>query len=225
MTPTAALKACDTRPAGGLFSGSLRACHVLTGCQKELESDVTLSCTVLRLDLGRRGDCEGLRMSQLVRSTPRWSVMILIPGGGLAGRAIHRVPIAARWLARSFEWFGSQEPRLSGCLRPGHQRADEVRIDRREPPSEAPTGGRCLPNLKQAPPLARHRAKISSPNRLSALFKLLSRGWRGISIAQRCDRRRASERRQAFKEPELQVSLRVTSAASEDIAWHYGAAS
>jgi len=146
-----------------------------------------------------RRDCEGLRMSQLVRSTPRWSVMILVPGRGSAGRAMQRVPIAARWLARSIEWFAIPDPRPCGCPGPGHQRADEVRFDRRRPPSEAPTGGRCFPNLKQPPPLARHRAKISSPNRLSALFKLLSRGWRGISIAQRCDRRRASERRRVSK--------------------------
>lgn len=161
-------------------------------------------------------------MSQLVRSPSRWSVMILIPGGGSVGRALQRVPIAALWLARSFEWFAIPEPRLCGCSGPGHQRADEVRIDRRRPPSEPPTGGRCFPNLNQAPPLARHRAKISSPNRLSALFKLLSRGGKAFP-----SRKGATDGgpAQVFKEPELQLSLRVTSAASEDIAWHYGAAS
>ncbi|MBB4396602.1 hypothetical protein [Bradyrhizobium sp. ERR14] len=82
--------------------------------------------------------------------------------------------------------------------------------------------GRCFPNLNQAPPLARHRAKISSPNRLSALFKLLSREGKAF-----LSRKGATDGgpAQVLKEPELQLSLRVTSAASDDIAWHYGAAS
>lgn len=118
-------------------------------------------------------------MSQLVRSKPRWSVMILIPDAGSVGRAMQRVPVAELPLARRFEWFGILEPRLCGCPGPGHQTGVEVRIDGRRPPSEAPAEGRCFLNLNQTPPLARHRAKISWPNRLSALLKLLSLGWQG----------------------------------------------
>lgn len=160
-------------------------------------------------------------MSELVRSPFPWPV-ILNPCGGSVGRALQRVPIAALWLERSFEWLAIPEARLCGCSGPGDQRAGEVRIDRRRRPSETPKCGTLLPELNQAPPLARHRAKISSPNRLSALFKLLSREGKAF-----LSRKGATDGgpAQVLKEPELQLSLRVTSAASDDIAWHYGAAS
>lgn len=113
-------------------------------------------------------------MSQLVRSPSPWSV-ILIPRGGSLGRALQRVPIAALWLERSFEWLAIPEARLCGCSGPEHQRAGEVRIDDVDLHPKPLSGGRSFPNLDQAPPLARHRAKIRSPNRLSALLRLLSR--------------------------------------------------
>lgn len=75
-------------------------------------------------------------MSHLVRSTP---VMILIPDGRSVGGAMQRVPIAALRLARNFEWFGIPGSRPCGCPGRGHQRAGEVRIDRRRP-SEALRG-------------------------------------------------------------------------------------
>ncbi|MBB4372993.1 hypothetical protein GGD63_005808 [Bradyrhizobium sp. cir1] len=194
-----------------------------TGCIKGLESDVTLSCTILRwaaISVCRR-DCEGLRMSQLVRSSSPWSVRILIPRGGSVGRVLQRVPIAALWLERSFERLAIPEARLRGCSGPGHQRADEVRIERRRPHPKPLSGGRCFPNLNQSPPLARHRAKISSPNRLSALL-LLCHGGKAFS-----SRKGATDGgpAQVLKDSELQLSLRVTSATLEDTAWHYGAAS
>lgn len=160
-------------------------------------------------------------MSQLVRSSSPWSVRILIPRGGSVGRVLQRVPIAALWLERSFERLAIPEARLRGCSGPGHRRADEIRIERRRPPSEPLSGGRCFPNLNQAPPLARHRAKISLPNRLSAL-SLLSRGSKAFP-----SRKGATDGgpAQVFNEPKLQLSLRVASAASEDIGRHYGAAS
>lgn len=119
-------------------------------------------------------------MSQLVRPPSPWLAMILIPRGGSVGRALQRVPIAALWLERSFEWLVFPEARLCGCSGPGHQRADEVRIDRCNLHPKPLSGGRCFPNLNQAPPLARDRAKISSANRLSARFKLLSRGGKAF---------------------------------------------
>ncbi len=162
-------------------------------------------------------------MSQLVRSTPRWSVMILIPGRGSAGRAMQRVTIAARRLARSFEWFGIPELVLCGCPGPGHQRADEVRIDRRRPPSEAPAGGRCFPNLKQPPPATPRQNQFAEPafRSVQTAFPWLARHFHRAKVRQTAGLRTA----QVFKVPELQLSLRVTSASSEDIAWHYGAAS
>lgn len=170
-----------------------------------------------------RRDCKGLRMSQLVRSPSRWPVMILIPGGRSVGRALQRVRIATLWLAHSLKSLVIPEPRLCGCSGPVHHRADAVRIDRRRSSSETPTGGRCFPNLNQAPPLARHRGKISSPNRLSAPLKLLSRAGKAF-LSRKGGQQPASPRR-FFKEHELQLSLPVTDAASEDIAWHCGAAS
>lgn len=161
-------------------------------------------------------------MSQLVRSTPRWSVMILIPGGGSAGRAMQRVPIAARWLARSFEWFAIPDPRLCGCPGPGHQRADEVRFDRRRPPSEAAT---LLPESKTSPSSGAtpRQNQFAEPafRSVQTAFLWLARHLHRAKVRQTAGLRTA----QGFKEPELQVSLRVTSAASEDFAWHYGAAS
>lgn len=161
-------------------------------------------------------------MSQLVRSRPRWSVMILISGGGSAGRAMQRVPIAARWLARSFEWFAISGPETMWPS--GHQRADEVRIDRRRPQSEAPTGAR-LPESETSPSSGAtpRQNQFAEPafRSVQTAFPWLARHFHRAKVRQTAGLRTA----RVFKEPELQVSLRVTSAASEDIAWHSGAAS
>ncbi|MFK4719026.1 hypothetical protein ABIE89_000126 [Bradyrhizobium niftali] len=212
------MRATPDRPAS-----RFKSLATFTQCIKGLESDVTLSRTVLRW--APVSVCcqnrEGLRMSQLVGSSSPWSIMIIIPGGAAVGRVLQPVLFAALWLERSFERLAIPKARLRGCSGPGHQRADEVRVERRRPPSDPLSRGRCLPKLNKAPPLARHRAKISSPNWLSAQ-SLLSRGgkaWRS--------RKGATDGwpAQVFKEPELQLSLRVARAASENIAWHYGAES
>lgn len=89
-------------------------------------------------------------MSELVRSPFPWPV-ILNPCGGSVGRALQRVPIAALWLERSFEWLAIPEARLCGCSGPGDQRAGEVRIDRRRRPSETPKCGTLLPESEPSP--------------------------------------------------------------------------
>lgn len=163
-------------------------------------------------------------MSQLVRSTPpRWSVMILVPGGGSAERAMQRVPIAARWLARGFEWFATPELKLRGCPGAGHLRADEVRIDRRRPPSEAPREGRRLPESETSPSSGAtpRQNQFAEPafRSVQTAFPWLARHFHRANVRQTAGLRTA----QVLKEPELQASLGVTSAASEDIAWHSGA--
>ncbi|WP_172628060.1 hypothetical protein [Bradyrhizobium ivorense] len=146
--------------------------------------------------------------------------MILIPDSKSVEMLVQRVLIAAPRLAGSDERPGIPEPILCGCAKARRQRDGDTGRDRRTPRSRALAGRRRLPILQP-------NGETTVPNsvrRTSLSFDPhhLPDAGRGF-FSRMCATAHATA--EDFKTLELQVSLGVTGAASEEMAPHPGAAS
>lgn len=191
------------------------------GCPKELESHVTLSCTIPKSP----------RVSSAVRIVKDYECLTssehtLSVGHDPHSRqqigrdAMQRVLIAVPRLAGSCERPGIPEPILCGCPKARRQRDGDAGRDRRTPRSRALAGRRRFPHLQ---PNGKTTAP-NSPRRASIWFDSHHFPDAGGSLSSRkCATAHATA--YLFKKLELQVSLGVTGAASEEMARYRGAAS
>ncbi len=124
-------------------------------------------------------------MSELVRTTPHWLVMIFIPDGLPVETVTQRVLTAALRLAASCKWLSIAEPQHCGYRKPGLQRAGDVGQDQCRVRCSATAGRGLFPILN--PPRS---SGGRQPQKQSAEWALRSAhaGLPAHSRAQMCDR-------------------------------------
>lgn len=146
--------------------------------------------------------------------------MILIPDSKSVEMLVQRVLIAAPRLAASRERPGVPEPILCGCPKAGRQRdGDDAGRNLRTPRSRALAGHRRFPHLQ---PNSENTVPNSARRTSIWLDSHHFPDARGFS-SRKCATAHATA--DLFKKLELQVSLGVTGAASEEMARYPGAAS